>query len=188
MDSRGRESLITIIQVLLKHCDLRTLELRQYVSKDAFVPLSIKKIAIESGYCEKTCVRALNVLREANYIQIAAQHITRLKDGSYRASIKVKSVCASLLSQLGISLKELSRFHKKIRKRAKKQHKEVIKEHSDSAITESDPEAVKSVIGSMLKNIFSNERSKNELKQREKRIEKQRLIAQEKYLELTGQT
>lgn len=105
--SESRESILSIISVILNTVDLADFNIVDYRDGGRY-PLSVVEIAKLAGIGIRRCFRALAVLREAGYITL--YHRTRWceKTQSLKAMVAIKKVSNFLFYHLGIGAEKLA--------------------------------------------------------------------------------
>lgn len=101
--SEQRESLVSVMQVLLHFLDLVTLRVGFYSGLDKFIPLDLEYIAKKAGIHYLRAKRALERLADVGYITIIRQ-FDKKEDGTFSGKPSIRTISIQFFMDLGIDM------------------------------------------------------------------------------------
>ena len=98
--SERREAIIVVLEALLKHMDLATLQMGM-PSKNGFIDLDMSTIVKESGLNQRRCERAIAQLKVAGFINVRQPRVKR-SPGVYAALRAIRVFTKEFFIWLGL--------------------------------------------------------------------------------------
>lgn len=98
--SERREAIIIVIETLLKHLDITSLNIG-FPSKHGFVDIDMKTIVRESGLSQRRCERAISNLKKAGFLIVKQPRIKKAP-GKYVALRTIRMFTWAFFNWLGL--------------------------------------------------------------------------------------
>lgn len=98
--SERREAIIIILETLLKHMDLATLQIG-FPGHQGFIDIDMQTIVRESGLNQRRCERAIAQLKHAGFIKVKQPRIKRAP-GIYTALRAIRIITRDFFVWLGL--------------------------------------------------------------------------------------
>lgn len=98
--SERREAVIVIIETLLKHMDLATLQIG-FPGPQGFIDIDMRTIVRESGLSQRRCERAITQLKQAGFMTVKQPRIKRAP-GVYSALRAIRIITRDFFAWLGL--------------------------------------------------------------------------------------
>ncbi len=99
--SERREACQVVLETLLKHLDLASLQVGLPTPAQGFIDLDMKTIVAESGLGQRRCERAIAVLKEAGFLKVAQpRHLNA--EGAYVGLRAIRVLTEKFFDWLGL--------------------------------------------------------------------------------------